>query len=198
MIRVFVADDHDIVREGIRAWVETVPELAWAGCAGDGDALLERARGDDPWDALVLDLSLPGRGGIELLRDVLVLRPNLRVIVFSMCPESEYGAWALASGARAYISKSQRLDALRSALLDERPAAEPAAETKLLPHETLSSREREVFLAIARGQSPSEIAWALEMAPSTVSTHLKSVRTKLGVRSTLEIAQYAARYAIKG
>ncbi|MBL8603753.1 MAG: response regulator transcription factor [Myxococcales bacterium] len=196
MTRVFVADDHEIICESLKAWVDTLDTLIWAGSAGDGESLLKLAAGPDPWDVLVLDLSLPGRSGVELLQEILTLRPGLRVIVFSMYPPSEYAAWALASGASAYISKSQPVSVLRDALLNpDAPAAAPLAK---LPHESLSTREREVFLAIARGRTPSEIAWDLDMAPSTVSTHLKSMREKLKVRSTLEIAQYAARYGITG
>ncbi len=197
MTRVFVADDHSIVREGLRAWVETVPELTWAGSAGDGAALLAQAA-EAEWDVLVLDLSLPGRSGTELLRDVRALRPALRVVVFSMYPAEEYAAWALAAGASAYVSKSQPLHLLRGALLAHDPQAPTDGADARLPHERLSAREREVFLAIARGRSPSEVGWDLEMAPSTVSTHLKGVRQKLGVRSTLEVAQYAARHGITG
>jgi DNA-binding NarL/FixJ family response regulator len=195
--QVFVADDHSIVCEGLRAWVDTIPELTWAGSAGDGPTLLTMAE-SSAWDALVLDLSLPGRSGTELLRDVLTLRPTLRVVVFSMYPAEEYAAWALAAGASAYVSKSQPLHLLRDALLDRAPQAPAEGGDARLPHERLSTREREVFLAIARGRSPSEIGWDLEMAPSTVSTHLKGVRQKLGVRSTLEVAQYAARHGITG
>ncbi len=196
MIRVFVADDHSIVREGLRAWVETLPDAAWAGGTGDGDDLLVRAA-QEPWDVLVLDLSLPGRPGTQLLREVRAIQPALRVVIFSMYPPEEYAAWALAAGASAYVAKAQPLQALRDAVLGS-PAAPESASSPRPPHERLSAREKEVFLAIARGRSPSEIAWDLEMAPSTVSTHLKGVRQKLGVRSTLEIAQYAARFGISG
>lgn len=197
MIRVFVADDHAIVCEGLRAWVETVEELAWAGSVGDGEALLALVA-EGAWDVLVLDLSLPGRSGAELLREVRALRPDLRVVIHSMYPADEYGAWALAAGASAYVSKSEPLSVLRDALLDQRPPEPVEGRAAMLPHERLSTREREVFLALARGRTPSEIAWDLEMAPSTVSTHLKAVRQKLGVRSTFEIAQYAARHGVTG
>lgn len=172
--------------------------VAWAGSAHDGGALLALAA-LDAWDVLVLDLSLPGRSGSELLREVRALRPTLRVVIYSMYPASEYGAWALAAGASAYVSKSEPLAALREALLAEAsaPPAPPADDARL-PHERLSAREREVFAALARGRSPSEIGWDLEMAPSTVSTHLKSIRSKLGVRSTFEVAQYATRHGLGG
>ncbi len=196
MIRVFVADDHAIVCEGLRAWVETVEELSWAGSVRDSDALLAAVAAGE-WGVLVLDLSLPGRSGSELLRDVRALRPALRVVVYSMYPAAEYGAWTLSAGASAYVSKSEPLNVLRDALLAS-PAAEPVSEgVAKLPHERLSAREREVFHALARGRSPSEIAWDLTMAPSTVSTHLKAIREKLKVRSTFEVAQYATRHGLE-
>jgi two-component system invasion response regulator UvrY len=197
MTRVFVADDHAIVCEGLRAWVETVQELSWAGAVHDGPGVLAAAA-TGAWDVLVLDLSLPGQSGSELLREVRALRPDLRVVIYSMYPASEYATWALAAGASAYVSKSEPLAVLRNALLDVRPTSPAAGSAAKLPHERLSSRERAVFLSLARGRSPSEIAWDLTMAPSTVSTHLKAVREKLGVRSTFDVAQYAARHGITG
>lgn len=197
MIRVFIADDHAIVCEGLKVWLETFSEILWAGSVGDGLALLDLVAASD-WDVLVLDLSLPGRSGTELLREVRAVRPSLRVVIYSMYPAEEYAAWALASGASAYVSKSEPLDALRDAVLHAHSVAVVNDDSARLPHERLSAREREVFLALARGLTPSEIAWDLEMAPSTVSTHLKSVRAKLNVRSTFDIAQYAARHGIRG
>ncbi|MDO9019710.1 MAG: response regulator transcription factor [Deltaproteobacteria bacterium] len=196
MTRVFVADDHTIVCEGLQRWSETVPGLTWAGSTGEWRTLLRRAA-EEEWDVLVLDLSLPERSGTELLREVLALRPALRVVIYSMYRAEDYAAWALAAGASAFVSKSEPLQALRDALLGAASEATPGDPVPL-PHERLSARETEVFLAIARGRTPSEVAWDLEMAPSTVSTHLKAIREKLGARSVPEIAQYATRHGITG
>jgi two-component system, NarL family, invasion response regulator UvrY len=195
--RVFVADDHAVVCAGLRAWVDALDELTWVGSVGDGESLLALVA-DGQWDVLVLDLSLPGRSGSELLREVRAIRPEMRVVIYSMYPSEEYGDWALAAGANAYVSKSEPLASLRDAMLGLRPAEPLAGAAAMLPHERLSTRERDVFFALARGRSPSEIAWDLEMAPSTVSTHLKSIREKLNVRSTFDIAQYVARHGITG
>ena len=196
MTKLFVADDHEIICEGLQRWAETIPSLDWVGSTGDWRTVLARAAVEE-WDVLVLDLSLPGRSGTELLREILALRPTLRVVVYSMYPAEDYAVWALSSGASAYVSKSEPLRVLRDALLDA-PLVAASEAPVLLPHERLSARESEVFRAIARGRTPSEIAWDLEMAPSTVSTHLKAIRIKLGVRSALDIAQYAARNGING
>jgi DNA-binding NarL/FixJ family response regulator len=196
LVRVFVADDHHIVCEGLRAWVEAHDALDWSGCALDADALLDRAT-HEPWDALLLDLSLPGCPSTELITRVRAAQPALRIIVYSMYPASEYANWTLAAGASAYVCKSEPLAALLQALLAQAPpAVTPPPDDARLAHEKLAPRERAVFLAIARGCTPSQIAWELAMAPSTVSTHLKGVRKKLGVSSTLEVAQYAARHGI--
>lgn len=195
-LRVFVADDHEIVCEGLRRWCETIPTLVWAGAAHDGGDLLRRAA-SEAWDVLVLDLSLPGRSGTELLREVLDAQPRLRVVVYSLYPPADYEAWALSAGAAAYVSKSAPLGALRAALLGTNAPEVPAVPVRL-PHERLSAREAEVFFAVARGRRPQEVSWDLDMAPSTVSTHLTSIRTKLGVRSLLEVVQYATRHGLAG
>ncbi len=193
-LRVFVADDHEIVCDGLRRWCETIPALRWAGATHDGADLLRQCA-QERWDVLVLDLSLPGRSGTELLREVLDAQPHLRVVVYSMYPPADYEAWALSVGAAAYVSKSAPLSALRDALLGTSAPDVPAVPVRL-PHERLSPREREVFMAVARGRRPQEVSWDLEMAPSTVSTHLTGIRTKLGVRSLLEIVQYATRHGL--
>lgn len=197
MIRVFVADDHRVVCEGLRSWIESAEGLSWVGAAHDVPTLLESARSVE-WDALVLDLSLPGTPSTELLAQVRALKPAARVVIFSMYPASEYRSWTLAAGASAYVSKSESLDTLHAALLGATDPAPAGEDDSKLPHERLAPRELEVFLAIASGKQPSEIAWMLNMAPSTVSTHLKSVRKKLNAGSTLEVAQYAARHGITG
>ncbi len=199
MVRVFVADDHHIVCEGLRAWVEAHEALHWSGCALDAPSLLDHAARES-WDALLLDLSLPGCPSTELITRVRAAQPPLRIIVYSMYPAAEYANWTLAAGANAYVCKSEPLAALLKALLaPASPVATAAAsDDARLAHERLAPRERAVFLAIARGCTPSQIAWELDMAPSTVSTHLKGVRKKLGVSSTLEVAQYAARHGIAG
>lgn len=197
MVRVFVADDHRVVCEGLRSWIESTDGLQWVGAAHDATALVELAA-SMTWDVLVLDLSLLGTPSTELLVRVRAIKPEARVVIFSMYPASDYRAWTLAAGASAYVSKAEPLDALRAALFGEVVEDAVADESAKMPHEKLAPRELEVFLEIANGKTPSEIAWLLEMAPSTVSTHLKSVRKKLNVSSTLEIAQYAARHGIRG
>ncbi|MFO0558625.1 MAG: response regulator transcription factor [Polyangiales bacterium] len=197
MVRVFVADDHRVVCEGLRSWIESTDGLRWVGAAHDAETLVELAP-STLWDVLVLDLSLLGTPSVELLARVRAIKPEARVVIFSMYPASDYRAWTLAAGASAYVSKAAPLDALRAALFGELTDEAPADDSAKMPHEKLAPRELEVFLAIAGGLTPSEIAWELELAPSTVSTHLKSVRKKLNVSSTLEIAQYAARLGIQG
>jgi DNA-binding NarL/FixJ family response regulator len=191
---VFVADDHSIVRDGLRAWIGALIGLRWVGDCETGGALIDRAR-LERWDVLVLDLSLPGVPGTELLRFVRALHPSLRVVVYSMYPAEQFEQWALDAGAIAYVPKSAPLSQLEEALRSEREPA-PNESGAQLPHERLSDRERRIFDLVSSGLTPSEIAIELAMAPSTVSTHLRAIREKLGVRSVSEIAQYATRHGL--
>lgn len=207
MTRVFVADDHSIVREGLRAWVETVPELTWAGSAGDGAALLAQAA-EAEWDVLVLDLSLPRVSGVEVFRRLREAAPTLKVVVLSMYPEDQYGLRMLQEGAGAYLGKTAAPEAIVDTI--RRVAAGEIVRTEALaraeeaararhqraPHETLSAREHQVFTLIAQGRGVSDIAAELNLSGSTVSNHLAHVREKLGVTSNGEIVRYAYRIGL--
>lgn len=191
-MKVFIADDHAVVREGIRSWIEHTPPLEWAGSASTAEGLL--ATFDTlVTDVLLLDLSLPGKSCTELLPVLHVRRESLKIVVYSMYPAEQYEPWAVANGACAYVSKSRPLGALLDAILLR---AVNGATPVRPPHHELTEKETLVFLAVARSKTPSEIAWELNIAPSTVSTHLKAIRSKLGLRSLIEIAQYAARHRV--
>ena len=202
MIRVFIADDHSIVRDGLARILAAVPDLACSGTAADVAGVLgSPALGET--DVLVLDVSLPGGGGAEVLRQVRQDRPEVRVVVYSMYPEEQYGARFIRAGASAYLSKDrpteELLKAIRSVHSGRRYLTDAVVNALVergdegAGHEHLSSRELHVLQLLAEGRQTNDIAKELFISASTVSTHLRHIKDKLGVHTTAELVQYAFR-----
>jgi len=200
MIRVLVTDDHGVVRVGVRHVLGLDPEIAVVGECANGPqllALLEQAT--FLVDVVLLDLSLPGMHGLEVLRRALRLRPGLAVLVLSMYAEEHYARRALEAGAAGYLSKDRSdrdlLDAIHTAaqgrLFLSRSAVTLGATKH--PHEAFTAREIQVFVLLIEGRTVSEIAAELGLGVSTVSTHLGKIRAKLGVQTVAEVVSYAHR-----
>jgi two-component system invasion response regulator UvrY len=204
MIRVFIADDHAIVRHGLRQLIESTDDLQFAGEAADGRALLEQAE-SGTWDVLILDLSLPRVSGLEALKRLKEIRPKLAVVVLSMYAEEQYAVPTMRAGASAYLSKDRPGEELLAAIrrvarggtyLTEKVADQvirAPAQAEKLPHETLTAREYQIFTLVVHGSTVSEIAAELDLTAGTVSGHLQKVKTKLGAHSIAEIVSYAHR-----
>lgn len=204
MIRVFVVDDHAVVREGIKRIVQSAPDMMLMGEAGEGGEVLARAE-SEVWDVLLLDLSLPDRSGLDVLTRMKALRPQTKVVVLTMHAEDQYAVRVLRAGADGYLTKGRSsqelLDAIRAVATEGKYITARLAELLLsgrasgeaAPHEALSDREMEVLLLIGRGMTPSTVADALEVKPSTVSTHLRAIKDKLGAGSLGDLVQYAVR-----
>ncbi|MFO0577561.1 MAG: response regulator transcription factor [Polyangia bacterium] len=204
MIRIFIADDHAIVRHGLRQLIETQPDMVVVGEASDGRQVL-LAEGKQDWDILLLDLSLPRVNGIEVLRRLRSEHPSLRVVALSMYPEEQYADRLLGEGAVAYLSKEQSPQELLAVFRQvvrgggppRRAAAQQArAEGAAAPHEALSAREYQIFTLILQNRRVTEIAAELNLSVSTVSNHLTHVKEKLGVRSVGEIISYGHRVGL--
>ena len=191
--RVLVADDHAIVREGLRRILAADPAFAVAGEAKDGHEVLAAVRAGG-FDVLLLDLSMPGRSGVDLIRQVKAERPDLRVLVLSMHGEQQYAVRSIRAGASGYLTKdaapAQLVAALRKVAaggLFITPAVAEALALGLqapgdeLPHKRLSDREYEVFVLLAGGQSVTGIAERLHLSVKTVSTHKTHIHEKLGL-----------------
>lgn len=194
LIRAFIADDHAIVREGMRRMFETSGDIVVVGEATDGRAVLVAAEQHD-WDVLVLDLSLPIVSGLEVLRRLHRDHPKLPVVVLSMYPEEAFAPRVLAEGACAYVSKERPLADVEAAIrraVSGAPAPSPTAQPRphALPHESLSAREYQVFLLVLEGRTNVEIAAELDLVASTVSNHLAKVKLKLGAHTIAEIVAY--------
>jgi two-component system invasion response regulator UvrY len=209
VIRVFVADDHAIVRDGLKRLITETPGLVVAGEAAKGREVLQRAA-NEQWDVLLLDLSFEDIGGLEVLRRLRTLVPGLQVIVLSMFSEEQYAVRVLRLGAAGYLSKgrssSELVDAIRTAARGRRYITAAVADALVeagaggggAPHESLTAREHDVFMLIAQGRAPGDIAAELFLSPSTVSSHLAHIREKLGVRTNGEIVQYVFRAGLAG
>lgn len=209
MTRIILADDHTLVRGGIRRILEGQPGLAVVAEASDGAAALDCARSVEA-DVLVLDLKMPGADGIDVLRAVKGIRPALKVIVLTMHAGREYVARALQEGADGYLLKDSAVQDLVAAvgavtaggtyfspaiqgemagLLREGPKPAPRAQW-------LTEREREVLVLLARGLSSKEVGQALNISPRTAETHRANLMHKLGVKSVAVLVQVAMREGI--
>jgi DNA-binding NarL/FixJ family response regulator len=208
MIRIVLADDHAIVREGLKRIVGEAQGFQVVGEAADGTEVMRTVRELD-FDVLVLDLSMPGRSGMELIKLVKSEKPKLKVLVLSMHQETQYAVRAIKSGASGYLTKetapAQLEQAIRkiagggayiSAEVAEQLAlgAMPGSET--LPHETLSDREFQVFRALVAGDAVSDIAAKLNLSVKTVSTHKANLMQKLGLANQTELVRYALKHGL--
>jgi len=207
-IRLLIADDHAIVREGLRRILAAEPAFEVVGEARDGHEALAAVRAGG-FEVLILDLSMPGRGGIELLRQAKSERPELRVLVLSMHAEDQYAVRAIRAGASGYLTKDTAATQLVAALhriasggLFITPAVAEALALGLqsagdgLPHKRLSDREHEVFVLLAGGASVTEIAARLRLSVKTVSTHKTHILEKMGLGSLAELVRYALAHRL--
>ena len=210
MIRVVVADDHTILREGLKQLLLAAGDIDIAGEAGDGHEVLRLAREAD-FDVLLLDMSMPGKSGTELIKQVKAERPRLRVLVLSMHEEHQYAVRAIKSGASGYLTKesasAQLVLAIRkvaaggafiSAEVAEQLALGAMPHAEGPPHATLSDREYQVFQRLVAGVSVSDIATELNLSGKTVSTHKARLMEKLGVTNPAELIRYALRHRLGG
>jgi len=202
MIRVLLADDHTLVREGLKQLLSVAPGIAVAGEAADGDAALALVKAND-YDIAVLDMSMPGLAGIDLIKRVKLEKPKLRVLVLSMHGEQQHAARALKAGASGYLTKDSAAVQLVSAIrkvaaggvhISEAAAAlllDGSASADAPPHTRLSDREFEIFRALVAGESVSDIANRLHLSAKTVSTHKTRILQKMGMGSAAELVRYA-------
>lgn len=202
MIRLFIADDHPIVRAGLTSIVAEEGDITVVGDAASAAELLDRIR-SAPADVLLMDVSMPGPGMVPLLEQLQAEHPSIRVLVLSVHPEEQYATRALRAGARGYLTKdhspAELVAAIRkvhnggryvSATLAERLAAELNSGTDGPPHIRLSDREFEVLCLLGSGRTVSEIAGTLELSVKTVSTYRVRLLEKLSARSNAELVRY--------
>lgn len=203
MIRILVADDHAVVREGVKQILAGLNDMVVEGEAANGQETLEKVmRGN--YDVVLLDISMPGRSGLEILKEVVTQRPRLPVLILSMHPEEQYAVRALRAGAAGYLTKAsapqELIGAIRkvsrggkyvTASLAEKLALELDYGAEKPRHETLSNREYQIMLMLAWGKSVGEIAAELCLSVKTVSTYRSRIMEKMGMKKNAELTLYA-------
>ena len=204
MIKVFLVDDHGIVRAGMQAILEAEHDIQIVGTASGGwQALNALKEPGASHDVVVLDLSMPGMHGTEVLRRLLEHRPETRVLVVSMYAEEEFGPTVIEAGATGYLTKSRAdedlVDAVRTVARGRVfLSREVALQGGKAPHRSLTAREIQVFMLIVDGRQPGDIAAELNLGLSTVSTYIGRIRQKLSVESIADIVHYAYRHGLVG
>ncbi|MDR1854372.1 MAG: response regulator transcription factor [Azoarcus sp.] len=208
MIRVLIADDHDILRAGLKAILAEAGDIVVGGEAANGGEAIAKLR-EGHWDAAVFDLNMPGRGGIELIKQAKDEFPRLPILVLSMYKEDIYAVRAMKAGASGYLCKdnaeSLLIEAIRKiadgGLFINQSVAESLTRDILhggssdqLPHNRLTDRNYQIFLMLVRGMGVSEIARRLNLSVKTVSTHKVNIQTKMGLANTAELVRYAVRH----
>jgi DNA-binding NarL/FixJ family response regulator len=208
MTRVLIADDHPIVRRGLKEILASELDMELVGEATSGDEALELVR-DVDWDVAVLDYSMPGTSGTDLVREVKRQHPTRPVLVLSINPEELHAGQVLKAGGAGYINKQSASDELTGAIrkvagggryvspaFAERLAAELSPASDRRPHETLSDREYRVMWLLASGKQINEIGAELSLSPSTISTYRSRILKKLGLSNNAELVRYAVKFRL--
>jgi len=205
MIRVLIADDHAVVREGVKHILSENGNIVVAGEAGNGHEVLSNILNKD-FDVVLMDIAMPGRDGLEILKDIKNQKPKLPVLILSMFPEEQYALRALKSGASGYMTKESIPDELIRAVqkiakggkyisssLSEKLFSLLDGDSEKAIHENLSDREFQVMRMIASGKTLKEIAEELSLSVKTVSTYRSRILEKMGMKNNAEMTHYAIK-----
>jgi len=205
MIKILIADDHPVVRKGLKEIIEENSDMVVAAEAGHGQEVLEKALKKE-FDVVVLDISMPGRSGLEVLKQLKRERPKLSVLILSIHPEEHYAVRVLKAGASGYLTKESVPDELIKAIrkistgrkyvsstLAEKLAFDLESGGEKLAHERLSDREYEVMCLIASGKALKEIAEKLCLSGKTISTYRSRILEKMKMKNNAELTHYAIK-----
>jgi DNA-binding NarL/FixJ family response regulator len=208
MYRILIVEDHPIYRRGIKELLTEELDKVRIREAGNGDEALDLVR-TEPWDTVVLDISLPGKNGAELLQELKKLRPTLPVLVLSMHPEEQYAVRMFKAGADGYLRKSasptEVVSAVKKVLAGGTYVTDSVAEqlalsikstVPKLSHETLSDRESQVFRLLVSGKGLTEIAQGLDLTVTTISTYRSRILEKLHMTNNAELVRYAIKHGL--
>ncbi len=208
MTNIFIADDHQMVREGIKHFIQAGDGLELCGEAIDADELFEKL-GEADADILLLDISMPGPGFLETLRRLGRSFPDIKILVLSSHAEEQYAKRSFKAGARGYLTKNHSPEELLSAInridnggkyisqsLAEKLAFDIDDDSKGQPHEQLSQREYQILCLLGEGRSVSNIAQDLSLSPKTVSTYRSRILDKLQINTTSELIRYVINHSL--
>lgn len=208
MIKILIADDHAIVREGLKQIVAETTDIVVADEATSGHEVLKKVW-DTEYDVVILDISMPGRGGVDILKQLKGQKPNLPILILSMHPEEQYAVRVLKAGAAGYLTKASAPDELITAIrrvstgrkyvsssLAEKLAFDLERDTEKPCHEILSDREYLVMCMIASGKRVQEIAEELCLSVKTISTYRSRVLEKMKMKNNAELMHYAMKQGL--
>jgi two-component system, NarL family, invasion response regulator UvrY len=203
MIKIIIADDHPIVRAGMKQIISEASDLKVADEASDGHKLLNKTRMDH-FDVVILDITMPRMDGLDVLKQLKIEKPKLPVIVLSIHPEDQYALRVLKAGASGYVTKASAPDELINAIrkvyrggkyispaIAEKLAFQLDADFKEMPHETLSDREYQVLCLLASGKTVTEMADELALSVKTISTYRARILEKMDMKNNAELIHYA-------
>ncbi|HMK27872.1 MAG TPA: response regulator transcription factor [Chitinophagaceae bacterium] len=208
MIRILIADDHAVVRRGLKQLLLEKYPTASIGEAGDAEDLVAQVMNQE-WDVVICDMNMPGRSGLDALQQIKELSPKLPVLIMSIYPEEQYALRVLKAGAFGYLGKESIHDDLIKAIemvrigrkfitpnIAEKLADALDTDSTRPPHEELSNREFDVFKLLTSGKSVSEIATQLSLSSTTVSTYRSRIMAKMNMRSIAELTRYALEHKL--
>jgi DNA-binding NarL/FixJ family response regulator len=206
MIKILIADDHAVVRAGMKQIVNETPDIRVADEASTGQEVLNKIL-KQAYDVVVLDITMPGRSGLDILKEIKTFKPHLPILILSMHPEEQYAVRVLKAGAAGYLTKESIPTALVTALrklaqgkkyisdaVAEKLATELQLDTEKPRHETLSDREYQVLLLLASGKKVSEIAQELSLSVKTISTYRTRILEKMLMKTNAELMHYAIKH----
>jgi len=208
MIKILIADDHSIVREGLKQIVGESPEMVVGGEAINGQQVLELVHKTD-FDLILLDIGMPGRGGIDTLKQLKIIKPEIPVLILSMYPEDQYAIRAIKAGASGYLTKESAPEELIGAIekvaqggkyvsaeLAEKLVENLGKDAELPDHTMLSNREYQVMIMIATGKTVKEIGDELSLSVKTISTNRSRALKKLRMKNNAEFTYYAIKQGL--
>jgi len=201
--KILIADDHAIVREGLKQIISETPDMTFTEEASTGHEVLNKALRND-YDVVVLDITMPGINGLDVLKQIKAQKPKLPILVLSVHPEEQYAVRVLRAGASGYLTKASASDELIAAIrkvslgrkyvtssLAEKLAFDLEMDAEKLLHETLSDREYQVMCMIARGKTVREIAQELSLSGKTISTYRSRILEKMKMKNNAQLTHYA-------